>query len=172
MSQAFIKSAGAPLEVMLDQLAAIEQQSPHGALLIYEPADEHLQFYHDLCQLYLRASERQRARVRDAIRQKAGILNSLLGYVYMSARHVRETKRKDWLRIGLAAASMRGDGPDFRDFYLALVELYMAALEAGLDVDKEFAAIGGGVPPDFGTSPVLKGRLESLGDDDEWDGVA
>lgn len=162
MSPTSTKYRDALLEEMLGQLPAIDQRSPYSALAIYQPGEEHSLFYHRLCQLYLEGDERQRARIRDAVRGREGILNNLLGYVYLSARLVRETRSQDWVRIGLAAASMRGDGPDFRDFYLGLAELYMAAVGVGLDADEEFAAICGGVPADFGTYPVLKGRLESL----------
>jgi hypothetical protein len=149
----------ANLDDLLEQLEIVERQSPSSAMAYYAPSSEHAKFYDDLCKVYLASSPRQRAQIRDAVRGQKGVINNLLGYVHASARRVRETKSKDWLRIGLAAASMRGDGPDFRDFLVALAELYVAALEAGLEPKAEFEAIGGGVPADFHRYAVLKGRL-------------
>jgi hypothetical protein len=146
----------ATLDDLLSQLPLIEQRSPRSAIEIYGPSDEHARFYHDLCRTYLVAPYLQRVQIADAVRGKPGVLNNLLGYVYEAAQHVRETRGNDWLQIGLAAAAMRGDGPDYRDFFLALAELYVAAEEAGLDPRAEFAAIGGGVPADFHTYAVLK----------------
>jgi hypothetical protein len=150
------------LDDLLDQLEIVGQQSPDSTLVIYKPSGEHVQFYHDLCQAYLASPPRQRDRIRDAVRGHAGVINNLLGYVYTSAERVRETQSKDWLQIGLAAASMRGDGPDYRDFLLALTELYVAALEADLEAAAEFAAIGGGVPANFQTYAVLRARLADV----------
>ena len=148
----------AALDDLLNQLQIIEQQSPHSPLAIYVPSEAHAGFYHGLCQFYLAASYLQRSRIRTAVSDKQGVLNNLLGYIYGLADRVRETRSNDWLRIGLAAASIRGDGPDYRDFLLALTELYVAAEEAGLDPKSEFAAMCGGVPTDFDTYAVLRER--------------
>ncbi len=59
----------------------------------------------------------------------------------------------------LAAGTMRGNGPDFRDFYLVLAELFMAFTEAGKDIVKEFNAIGRGIPLDFHNYAVMKSKL-------------
>jgi hypothetical protein len=158
MSSAITDNLNAVLDDWLNQLQIIEQQSPHSTLAIYVPGEAHAGFYHSLCRYYLAAPELQRARIRSAVSDKDGVLNCFLGYMYESARHIRETKSNDWLQLGLAAASIRGDGPDYRDFLLALTELYVAAEAAGLDAKSEFAAIGGGVPANFDTYAVLKAR--------------
>ncbi|MBN1887581.1 MAG: hypothetical protein JW850_06310 [Thermoflexales bacterium] len=147
------------LDDLLNQLKIIEQQSPSSALTYYAPSSDHTKFYNDLCQAYLAASPRQRAQIRDAVRGQKGVINNLLGYVYTSAERIRETKSQDWLRLGLAAASIRGDGPDYRDFLVALAELYVTAVEVGLEPRVEFMAIGGGVPANFHTYAVLRERL-------------
>jgi len=147
---------------LLRQLDAIEQQSADSTLVFYEPGDAQASFYQDLCRAYLTASDIQRRQVCAAVKDYAGIINNLLGYVYASARQLGETKDRDWLDTGLAAAAIRGDGPDFRDFYLALAELYAAALEAGIEPDRAFTAIGGGVPADFTNCAVLKARLADM----------
>lgn len=150
------------LEDLLAQIPLIEQQSGYDALNIYAPAEDHTDFYHSLCRLYLAASLSQRANIQKAIVDKAGILNNLLGYIYQCAEQLQTTHHRDWLMVGLAAAAIRGDGPDFRDFYLALTELYIAALEVGIDPIDEFNAIQGGVPTDFHTYAVLRIRLAEI----------
>lgn len=147
------------IDELLNQLKTIEQQSPKSTLVIYEPDEEQEKFYHDLCQFYLNSSQMQRDQIRGAVRDLEAVLNCILGYIYVIARYIRETKRKEWLQIGLAVASIRGDGPDYRDFLLGLTELYVAALEAGMEPKDEFTKIGGGVPADFHTFAVLKRRL-------------
>lgn len=67
-------------------------------------------------------------------------------------------KDLDLLRMGLAAAAIRGSGPDSRDFWMALAELYVSAEEAGIDPRSEFETAGGGVPSNFHTYAVLKSR--------------
>jgi hypothetical protein len=147
------------IEDLLTQFPFIEGQSPHDNLIIYTPGEEHTGFYHDLCRFYLGASLSERTCIQEAIKDKEGILNNLLGYIYQCAERVQKTQNNDWFHMGLSAASMRGNGPDFRDFYLALAELYAVALKAGIDPKDDFNAINGGVPKDFHTFAVLKERL-------------
>lgn len=139
------------------QLETIEKQCPHSTLSIYEPRKEHEQFFNDLCRDYLDALDEQRAQIRMAVSDKEGVLNCLLGYVYKSARHIHSAADKEWLRIGLAAASIQDCRLDYRDFLLALADLYVSAEEAGLDPRAEFsavAALSSRETPRGGTTPV------------------
>lgn len=151
------------LEVLLTRLDAIEKQSADSTVLIYEPKGEHAVFYHALCGVYLKSLQSDRESIRDAVRGKPGVLNSLLGYVYVCIQKLHETRNADWFQIGMAAGSIRGDGPDFRDFYLVLAELYAAALDAGLEPKKAFNAMGGGIPADFDTFAVVKSKQAGAG---------
>ena len=148
-------------EELIDQLVIIEQQLHHSSLLIYKPGEDQERFYNQLCQTYLDIVPKQQAIVRDAVRRKAGVMNNLLGYIYDCADRLRKTGNKKWLDIGLAAGSLRGTGPDFRDFYLALAELYVAAKDAGLKPSMAFDKVGGGVPKNFKDYAVVKSRLAS-----------
>ena len=140
------------------QLEAIEKQCPSSSLVIYVPMQEHEQFFNDLCQIYLDAPSRERWLIRDAVADKKGILNCLLGYVYESAKRVRATRNRHWLQIGLAAAAIQKGGYDPRDFLLALAELYVTAEEVGIDPKPEFEALGSGIPADFHTYAVVRSR--------------
>ena len=152
----------ANLDHLRDQLKAIEGQYPSSALVIYTPMQEHKQFFEDLCRIYLDASCQERHLIRDALAGKKGVLNCLLGYVYESAEQVRATRNRRWLQIGLAAAAIQEGSYDYRDFLLALAELYVTAEEVGIDPKPEFEAIGSGIPADFHTYAVVKSRRERL----------
>ena len=146
-----------------DQLEAIEKQCPSSNLVIYTPRQEHKQFFNDLCQIYLDAPYRERSLIRDAAADKKGVLNCLLGHVYESAKQVRATRDRRWLQIGLAAAAIQKGGYDYRDFLLALAELYVTAEEVGIDPKPEFEALGDGIPADFHTYAVVRSRRGRTG---------
>ncbi len=139
-------------------LEALEERSGHSVLAYYMPDEEGQQILYALCQSYLDASARQRASMRSAVHDKQGVLNQLMAYIYRSAERVQATKDMAWLRIGAAAAAIQGGRLDYRDFLLALAELYVTAEEAGLDPDPVFEAVGEGIPSDFHTYAVVKGR--------------
>jgi hypothetical protein len=156
-----------------NQLEALEGQCPSSNLLIYRPSEEQGQFFDRLCQIYLAASHEQRARIRTAVSDKRGVLNHLLGHFYRSARQIHSAADGQWLRIGLAAASIENCSSDYRDFLLALAELFVAAESAGINPRPEFKAVAamssretprGGMTPvstmlsKFHTYAVLKER--------------
>jgi hypothetical protein len=149
----------APLdfEELENQLAALEGECPSSNLVIYRPGEEQGQFFDHLCQIYLAASHEERARIRSAVSDKRGVLNNLLGYVYQSTRQIHSAADRQWLRIGLAAASIENCSSDYRDFLLALAELYVTAEAAGLNSRSEFkavAAMSSRETPRGGTTPV------------------
>jgi len=145
------------------QLEVVEEQCSSSALVIYKPMQAHKPFFRDLCRIYFDASRRERRLIRDALADKKGVLNCLLGYVYESAEQVRATGNRCWLQVGLAAASLQEGGYDYRDFLLALAELYVIAEEVGIDPKPEFEAMGGGIPADFDRYAVVKSRRGRLG---------
>jgi hypothetical protein len=139
------------------QLEVLEGECPSSNLVIYRPVEEQGQFFDHLCQIYLAASQEQRARIRTVVSDKRGILNHLLGHVYQSARQIHSTADRQRLRIGLAAASIENCSSDYRDFLLALAELYVTAEAAGLNPRPEFkavAAMSSRETPRGGTTPV------------------
>lgn len=139
-------------------LESLEARSGHSPLAYFVLGEDHQRALKELCQHYVDASKRQRGLIRDAVRDKRGILNQLMGYVYKSAEHVRTTKDVSWLRIGATAAVIQGGRLDQRDYLLTLAELYVSAEEAGLDPEAAFEAVGGGLPAGFHTSAVVRGR--------------
>jgi hypothetical protein len=111
-------------------------------VVLYYPTEAQDAFFRQMCLTYLEAAPKERERMRRLVSEKGGVLNRLLGLTYQSAKRLRETADPIWLRIGLAAASLENCRFDFRDYLLALAELYVAAEEAGLDPRPEFRKVG------------------------------
>jgi hypothetical protein len=94
-----------------------------------------------LCPAYLEAAPEQRAEIRAAVSDKNGLLSALLSYVYRAAEQIQSPADREWLRRGLAAASIENCRKDYRDVLLALAELYVSAEQAGLNPRPDFKAV-------------------------------
>jgi hypothetical protein len=122
-----------------------------------DPYQDMYDFFDELCPAYLDAASPQRAEIRAVVSDKAGLPSALLGYVYRSASQIQSASDGEWLRRGLAAASIENCARDFRDVVLALAELYVAAEEAGIDPKPAFKAVArlsSRDKPRGGTTPV------------------
>ena len=141
----------------------------------YDPYQPLYALFDQLCPYYLEAMPQERTEIRAAASDKAGVLSALLGYVYTSASRLQSSADREWLRKGLAAASIENCSVDYRDVLLALAELYVAAEKVGIDPKPHFAAVAelsssdtprGGMTPvremlaDFHSYAVLKERQE------------
>jgi hypothetical protein len=107
----------------------------------YDPFQEIYEFLDELCPFYLDAKPSQRAEIRATVSDKRGILSGLRGYVYRAAKRIQSPADREWLRWGLAAASMENCRVDYRDVLLALAELYVSAEEAGIRPRSDFTAV-------------------------------
>jgi hypothetical protein len=107
----------------------------------YDPYRPMYELFDQLGPAYLAASPRERAGIRGAVSIKRGVLSALLGYVYRAADQLRDCGDREWLRRGLAAASIENCSVDYRDLLLALAELYVAAEEVGIKPRSEFKAV-------------------------------
>ncbi len=125
---------------LLQQLDEIETQSPHDALTLYQPGTQTEPFFFRMCEAYRAASNDQREQIRLALDNKPGVRNNLLGYVYTAAQHLHSSDDRRWLQIGLAAASLENCSTDYRDFLLALANLFVTAERVGIDPRSEFEA--------------------------------
>jgi sugar lactone lactonase YvrE len=97
--------------------------------------------FDELCDFYLQTSPEQREAVRQALDGKRHLLNALLGHIYRAAGRIESVEDTKWLRIGLAAASIEDRRTDFRDLYVALGALCLAAARAGIDPWPHFRAV-------------------------------
>jgi hypothetical protein len=98
-------------------------------LMLYDPYAEMNHLFDEWRPAYLRATDRERADLRAAVRERAAIPSALLGYVYRSATRLRAGAGEEALCHGLAAASLEDCCRDFRDTFLALADLYVTAEE-------------------------------------------
>jgi hypothetical protein len=102
---------------------------------IHVPLDE-------LFELYLRADEDQRLLIRGFFEDKNRLLKYLHSYVGgRAAPQLRSTGDVEWLRLGLAAASIADQRVDWRDLLICLGALWMAAEEAGIAPARYFSAV-------------------------------
>ncbi|MBN1533036.1 MAG: hypothetical protein JXA20_10270 [Spirochaetes bacterium] len=141
-----------------ERLRAIDRASPASPLCFCPPSAKNADFFRELCDAYRGAPPAERDMVRREAARCEGVVDALLAFLYGCIEEFRGSGDGSPLMTALAAASIRGDGPDFRDFYMALAELYTAFKEAGLDPVVHFNAMGGGVPADFHTFAVVRGR--------------
>lgn len=144
--------------------------------------NEITEFMNQLCLAYLSASTSQREEIRSMRRDRAKFPGSFDSYIRESADRIRSSKDQQWLRLGLAAASIENLYDDFRDTLLALTELYVASEEVGIDPRphfQEIANISSDAPagPDntstksmlanFHTYAILKERKGELTSEDK-----
>lgn len=98
-------------------------------------AREELQYTIDeLCALYLTVSDEERDHIRKLVQAHRPLRHGLLAHISWTAQH----KPPDWLRRGLAAASIEDNREDFRDMFIALGGLWLEAVKVGIDVSDYF----------------------------------
>jgi hypothetical protein len=125
------------LEALQIRLINLEKHLPDSPLVYYAPDRELQAILDDVCRAYLAGAPAERAGIRSLFSEKPGLINRLLAYVYASPNRFSASEDAAELRKGLAAAAIRGNGPDFRDFYLALAKLFLAFESAGLDPESD-----------------------------------
>jgi hypothetical protein len=87
----------------------------------------------ELCEMYLRAQENLRARIRDAFTGQRMLLVHLINLAGTACLSIPQGNASYWLRMALAAVSIEDNRTDFRDTIVALQYLYSAAAKAGLE---------------------------------------
>jgi hypothetical protein len=145
------------LDDWLQQLAAVEDSFHDSPLAIYEPTQAQAQLLYTLCRAYWSATSQECDQIRTALSDRRGVRNQLLGCVYQAMQHLQSPADRDWLHIGLAAAVIENCSFDYRDFFLALAELFVTAERVGLDPQAEFnlaAERASTSAPRGGTTPV------------------
>jgi len=116
----------------------------------------------ELCLLYLKSAEEQRAQIRLLIQEHDVIFHDLWGYLRRAAEQIRAGGGEQWLRMGLAVAAMEDSLGDEVDTSEGLRELFLSAQEQNLDaarIFRESAALASGAPHEgkkFSTRELLK----------------
>jgi hypothetical protein len=139
-----IPSPDAQLQSLLDKLYLLADIYSYSPLLINIPESESSQeLFREVCHHALVCTgDYDRYWISETIKGKKGIVSAFLGYVYTAADKLRETKDPYWLEVGAGASIFGRDIPDWRDYILAVAELYVTAEECGLDPDPVFAKVG------------------------------
>jgi len=132
------------LQSLLDKLYLLADIYSYSPLLINIPESGGSQeLFRELCLRALKGpGEYDRRWITETIEDKKGIVSAFLGYVYTAADKLRETKDIYWLEVGAGATILANDYPDWRDYILAVAEVYVTAEECGLDPDLVFAKAG------------------------------
>ncbi len=145
------------LQPLLDQLKSLVGDYPYSTLLINVPSSIDTQdLFSELCLRALREPKpHDRLWILETLKGKTGLSSAFLGYMYTAADKLRETKDIRWLEVGLGASILQDGYPDWRDYILALANLYVTAEEAGLDPRPAFTLIGYGKDDDFGQHAVV-----------------
>jgi len=125
------------------------------------PRDEAFGFLEELGRAYLEASPQDRRAIRKAAGENSKLLHLMREYIARAATFIHSPADVPWLRSGLAVASIEDLRVDFRDDYLALGNLYLAAAHAGIDP-----------LPHFAQAAEISSREKSLGSTSTHDFLA
>jgi len=94
-----------------------------------------------LCAFYLNATAEEREEIRQFLGGQGHILHDLWGYLHRAAEQVRAGGGEQWLRFGVTIASMEDLRADYHDTLAGLGDLYLAAVEAGLQPERVFRSV-------------------------------
>ena len=137
----FVSELGAQYEAYARNKIWDQQAGKELAIPVGENAkvrEELQRAINDLCVLYLTLSDEQRDHVRKLVQPHRSLLNGLLGHIGWAGSRIKSSNDGDWLKRGLAAASIEDNRTDYRDTFVALGGLYLSAARAGLDVSENF----------------------------------
>lgn len=100
------------------------------------------QMIDELCVLYLSVSREQREHIRNLAAEPTRVVSyQLLGHISWAGEQASSSKDGEWVRRGLAAASIENNRLDPRDTFTALGGLYLAASSAGIDCSHYFQEV-------------------------------
>ena len=96
------------------------------------PRDEVFAAFDQTCDLYARSDAAHCALIRGIVHNReARVL--LSDYIAYASRILKQGGRPEWLERGVAAASIDDQRVDYRDWLMALGDLYLSARAARLD---------------------------------------
>lgn len=137
-----------------DRQAVVDQQRAK-----YDPDPEIDAIVDRMCAEYLTATPEEQEQCRAAVSDKGSVQSALQRYVSSSADDIRSQDDVDRLRRALAAVSIENCATDFRDVFMVLAKLFVAAERAGIDPVPYFRAVAelsSRKQPRGGTEPVAK----------------
>jgi hypothetical protein len=96
----------------------------------------------ELCVLYLTVASEEREQIRNLAAEPSRIIDyHLFNHIGWAGKQVSTSGDGEWLRRGLAAASIEDNRLDARDTFTALGGLYLAASSVGIDCSHYFQEV-------------------------------
>lgn len=113
-------------------MARLPQAANAASALGAGPRDEVYALFDELCDLYARSDPSRCAIIRGIVHEREA--HNLLGdYEGHASLVLKQGGRPEWLERGIAAASIEDQRRDYRDWIMALGDLYLSARAANLD---------------------------------------
>jgi hypothetical protein len=130
--RAFAAAFG-PKEGKLSSLMGrLPQAGSAAAALGLGPRDETFAALDEICDLYARSDSPRCAIIRGVVHEHEA-RRLLEDYIANASRVLKQGGRPEWLERGVAAASIDDQRRDYRDWLMALGDLYLSGLSAHLD---------------------------------------
>ena len=130
--RAFAAAFGPQKGRLSNLMARLPQAASAAAALGLGPRDEVFAVFDAICDLYARSDPPRCAIIRGIVHEREAhiLLDEYLGY---ASRILKQGGRPEWLERGIAAASIDDQRRDYRDWLMALGDLYLSARSAHLD---------------------------------------
>ena len=130
--RAFAAAFGPKQGKLSNLMARLPQAANAAAALGLGPRDEAFAAFDEICDLYARSDPARCAIIRGVVHEHEarGLLEDYIGY---ASRILKQGGRPEWLERGIAAASIDDQRRDYRDWLMALGDLYLSARAARLD---------------------------------------
>ena len=103
------------------------------------PRDEAFELLDEVLDFYWSADETVRTQLREAIMEHRSLVHHCMSECGRARQNLEKTADAAWLRRGVGAASLTDLSTDYRDWYLALGELWVIAAQSGIDPFPVFA---------------------------------
>jgi len=149
--------AGATLEQIVSDINQDRRERVEDG--VADPQRELMDVLDAVCDVYLEADDSGRGAIRGAFNGKDRVLAALETTISRAADAIASTGERQWLRRGLAAASILDVRLDPQDIHVSLGHLYRAAALAGLDPQPVFAEVAAlssdAYPSKYGSARAL-----------------
>lgn len=93
-----------------------------------------------LCRAFRDTDDAGRMALYRRLAARPNLRAQFYGFIHDAAAQVRATHDPTWIDLALAAAALEGGRLDWRDLYVALGELWLAAESARINPRRRFAA--------------------------------
>jgi hypothetical protein len=130
--RAFAVAFGPKQGKLSNLMGRLPQAANAAASLGLGPRDGVFAAFDDICDLYARSDPGRCAIIRGIVHEHEA--RALLeDYIAYASRILKQGGRPEWLERGTAAASIDDQRRDYRDWLMALGDLYLSARAAHLD---------------------------------------